>query len=138
LIISNIELLLNYCKRFYGRQFITRSNQNKDIITRFETFISSYFNSDDLKTKGIPSVKYCAEKMNLSPNYFSDLLRSETGKTTQDHIHYYLLDKAKTLLANSDLSISEIAYELGFEYAQNFSKLFKKKTGVAPTLYRAG
>jgi AraC-like DNA-binding protein len=138
LIISNIELLLNYCKRFYGRQFITRTNQNKDILSRFETFISSYFNSDDLKTKGIPSVKYCAEKMNLSPNYFSDLLRSETGKTTQDHIHYYLLDKAKNLLVNSDLSIAEIAYELGFEYAQNFSKLFKKKTGLSPTLYRAG
>lgn len=138
LIISNIELLLNYCKRFYGRQFITRTNQNKDLITRFETFITTYFNSGDLKIKGIPSVKYCAEMMNLSPNYFSDLLKSETGKTTQDHIHYYLLDKAKNLLANSDLSISEIAYELGFEYAQNFSKLFKKKTGVAPRLYRAG
>lgn len=138
LIISNIELLLNYCKRFYGRQFITRTNQNKDILSRFETFISSYFNSDDLKTKGIPSVKYCAERMNLSPNYFSDLLRSETGKTTQDHIHHYLLDKAKNLLVNSDLSISEIAYELGFEYSQNFSKLFKKKTGLSPTLYRAG
>jgi AraC-like DNA-binding protein len=138
LIISNIELLLNYCKRFYGRQFLTRTNQNKDILSRFETFISSYFNSDELKTKGIPSVKYCAERMNLSPNYFSDLLRSETGKTTQDHIHHYLLDKAKNLLANSDLSISEIAFELGFEYSQNFSKLFKNKTGLSPTLYRAG
>lgn len=138
LIISNIELLLNYCKRFYGRQFLTRTNQNKDIITRFETFITAYFNSDDLTTKGMPSVKYCAEMMHLSPNYFSDLLKSETGKSTQDHIHHYLLEKAKNLLANSELSISEIAYELGFEYAQNFSKLFKKKTGVSPTLYRAG
>jgi AraC-like DNA-binding protein len=138
LIISNIELLLNYCKRFYGRQFITRTNQNKDIITRFEKFITGYFNSEELKTKGIPSVKYCAEMMNLSPNYFSDLLRSETGKNTQDHIHYYLMEKAKNLLVNSDLSISEIAYELGFEYSQNFSKLFKKKAGVSPSLFRTG
>ena len=138
LIISNIELLLNYCKRFYGRQFITRTNQNLDIIARFETFISNYFNSNDLKNKSIPSVKYCAESMNLSPNYFSDLLKSETGKNTQEHIHYYLLEKAKNLLLNSKLSISEIAFELGFEYSQNFSKLFKKKVGVTPSLYRTG
>jgi AraC family transcriptional activator of pobA len=138
LIISNIELLLNYCKRFYGRQFITRTNQNKDIITRFEDFITQYFNSGNVKSKGIPSVKYCAESMNLSPNYFSDLLKSETGKSTQEHIHYYLLEKAKNLLVNSNLSISEIAYELGFEYSQNFSKLFKKKVGISPIIYRAG
>jgi len=138
LIISNIELLLNYCKRFYGRQFLTRTNQNKDIISRFEKFIVDYFNSEDLKTKGMPSVKYCAEMMKLSPNYFSDLLRSETRKNTQDYIHYYLLEKAKTLLVNSDLSISEIAYELGFEYSQNFSRLFKQKTGLSPTLFRTG
>lgn len=138
LIISNIELLLNYCKRFYGRQFITRTNQNKDIIARFEQFITDYFNSGSSKSKGIPSVKYCAEAMNLSPNYFSDLLKSETGKNTQEHIHYYLLEKAKNLLVNSNLNINEIAYELGFEYSQNFSKLFKKKVGVSPTIYRAG
>lgn len=138
LIISNIELLLNYCKRYYGRQFITRTNQNKDIISRFEKFITGYFNSEELKTNGIPTVKYCAEMMNLSPNYFSDLLKSDTGKNTQDHIHYYLLEKAKNLLAGSDMSISEIAWELGFEYSQNFSKLFKKKTGVSPTIFRAG
>jgi AraC-like DNA-binding protein len=138
LIISNIELLLNYCKRFYGRQFITRTNQNKDIIVRFEEFMTDYFNSDKLKNNGIPSVKYCAESMNLSPNYFSDLLKSETGKNTQEHIHYHLLEKAKTLLLGSDKSINEIAYELGFEYPQNFSKLFKKKVGMSPTLYRVG
>lgn len=136
LIISNIELLLNYCRRFYGRQFITRTNQNKDVVIRFEEFIIDYFNSDELKDKGIPTVKYCAEKMNLSPNYFSDLLKSDTGKNTQEHIHYHLLEKAKTMLVNSKISINEIAYELGFEYPQSFSKFFKKKVGVSPTLYK--
>ena len=138
LIISNIELLLNYCRRFYGRQFITRTNQNKEVIVRFEEFITEYFNSDELKNNGIPTVKNCADAMNLSPNYFSDMLKSETGKNTQEHIHYYLLEKAKNKLVNSNLSINEIAYELGFEYPQNFSKLFKKKIGTSPTLYRAG
>lgn len=136
LIVSNIELLLNYCRRFYGRQFITRNNQNKDIVVRFEEFITDYFNSNNLRNNGIPTVRFCAEAMNLSPNYFSDLLKSETGKNTQEHIHYFLLEKAKTLLVSSDKSINEIAYELGFEYPQNISKLFKKKVGVSPTLYR--
>jgi len=136
LIISNIELLLNYCKRFYGRQFITRTNQNKDAIVRFEEFITEYFNSNNLRNNGIPTVKFCADAMCLSPNYFSDMLKSETGKNTQEHIHYYLLEKAKTLLAGSNKSINEIAYELGFEYPQSFSKFFKKKVGVSPTLFR--
>jgi len=138
LIISNIELLLNYCKRFYGRQFITRTNQNKDVIVRFEEFITEYFKSDKLKNNGLPTVKNCAAAMNLSPNYFSDLLKSETGKNTQEHIHYFLLDKAKTLLVNSDKSINEIAYELGFEYPQSFSKFFKNKVGIAPSIFKAG
>lgn len=138
LLISNIELLLNYCKRFYGRQFITRTNQNKDVVVRFETLIKDYFNSTKLKEYGIPTVKFCADKLNLSPNYFSDLLKSETGKNTQEHIHYYLLEKAKTLLVNTNYTINEIAYELGFEYPQSFSKLFKKKIGVTPGIYRAG
>jgi AraC-like DNA-binding protein len=136
LIVSNIELLLNYCRRFYGRQFLTRTNQNKDAIVRFEEFITEYFNSHELKNKGIPSVKYCAEKMHLSPNYFSDLLKSETGKNTQEHIHCRLLEKAKTLLVSSNLSINEIAYELGFGFPQSFSKFFKNKAGVSPTLFR--
>ena len=136
LIISNIELLLNYCRRFYGRQFITRTNQNKDAIVRFEEFITDYFNSNKLRNNGIPTVKYCAEAMNLSPNYFSDLLKSETGKNTQEHIHYHLLEKAKTILVSSDKNINEIAYELGFEYPQSFSKFFKKKVGVSPTVFR--
>ncbi|MFN8256480.1 MAG: helix-turn-helix domain-containing protein [Bacteroidales bacterium] len=136
LIISNIELLLNYCKRFYGRQFITRTNQNKDAIARFEKFIKDYFDSPKLRDNGLPTVKYCAEIINLSPNYFSDLLRSETGKNAQEHIHYYLLEKAKTLLLSSDKTVNEIAFELGFEYPQNFSKLFKRKTGITPTEFR--
>ncbi len=136
LLISNIELLLNYCKRYYGRQFITRTNQNNDIIVRFEGFITDYFSSQKLRNNGIPTVKHCAEAMNLSPNYFSDLLKSETGKNTQEHIHYYMLEKAKTFLKNSNLTINEIAYELGFEYPQNFSKLFKKKVGLSPTDFR--
>lgn len=136
LIISNIELILNYCRRFYGRQFITRTNQNKDAIVRFEEFITDYFNSNNLRNNGIPTVKFCADAMCLSPNYFSDMLKSETGKNTQEHIHYYLLEKAKTLLAGSDKSINGIAYELGFEYPQSFSKFFKKKVGVSPTLFR--
>jgi len=138
LIISNIELLLNYCKRFYGRQFITRTNQNKDVIVRFEKFLSDYFNSAELKEHGLPTVRFCADAMNLSPNYFSDLLKSITGKNTQEHIQFQMLEKAKNLLTNPELSINEIAYELGFEYPQSFSKFFKKKIGVSPTIYRAG
>jgi AraC-like DNA-binding protein len=136
LIISNIELLLNYCNRFYGRQFITRTNHNKDIIARFEEFLRDYFNSASLAEMGLPTVKLCADSMHLSPNYFSDLLRSETGKTTQEHIHYHLLEKAKTLLAGTEKNINEIAYQLGFEYPQSFCKLFKKKVGSSPTEYR--
>ena len=136
LIISNIELLLNYCRRFYGRQFITRTNQNKDVIIRFENFLLDYFNSDKLKDKGIPTVKYCADAMNLSAHYFSDLLKSETGKNTQEHIHYHLLEKAKNLLIGSRKSINEVAYELGFEYPQSFYKFFRKKAGVSPTEFR--
>jgi AraC-like DNA-binding protein len=136
LIVSNIELLLNYCVRFYDRQFITRKNNNRGILSRFEEIISTYFDSDDIKTNGLPSVKYCADKLNLSPNYLSDLLKKETGKNTQDHIHYYLVEEAKNMLVSSNESVSEIAYHLGFEYPQYFSKMFKKKTGMTPAEYR--
>jgi AraC-like DNA-binding protein len=136
LLLSNLELLLNYCMRFYGRQFFTRTNQNKDIITKFEQLLIEYIHSERPNYSELPTVKFCAEKLNLSPNYLSDLLKSETGKNTQEHIHYHLLDKAKTLLQGSNQTISEIAYELGFEYPQNFSKLFKKKFGISPTDYR--
>jgi AraC-like DNA-binding protein len=138
LIISNIELLLNYCQRFYGRQFLTRTNQNKDLLVSFEKFITDCFTSDKLITKGIPTVRECAQAMNLSPNYFSDLLKSETGRNAQEHIHYFLLERAKNLLLGSNKRINEIAYELGFQHPQNFSKLFKKKLGVSPVDYRNG
>ncbi len=138
LMVSNIELLLNYCKRFYGRQFLTRTHRNRDIIARFEDFLISCITSGKLRTSGIPSVKLCAERMNLTPNYFSDLLKSETGKNTQEHIHYHLLEKAKDMLIGSDSTVNEIAYELGFEYPQYFSRLFRSKVGVTPTRYREG
>jgi AraC-like DNA-binding protein len=138
LIISNIELFLNYCKRFYGRQFITRTNQNKDLIVNFENFLSEYVNSDKLRTIGIPSVKHCAEAMHLSANYFGDLLKNETGRNAQEHIHYFLMEQAKNLLISSEKRINEIAYDLGFEYPQSFSKLFKNKVGLSPTEYRTG
>ena len=136
LIISNIELLLNYCQRFYGRQFITRTNQSKDLLADFENYLTEYIKSDKLKNLGIPSVKECAKAMNLSANYFGDLLKNETGKNAQEHIHYFVLEKAKNLLIGSDKRVNEIAYDLGFEYPQNFSKLFKKKLGISPTDFR--
>lgn len=136
LIISNIELLLNYCKRFYGRQFITRTNQNKDLLSDFENYLTEYVKSDKLKNFGIPSVKQCAKAMNLSANYLGDLLKNETGKNAQEHIHYFVLEQAKNLLLGSDKRINEIAFDLGFEYPQNFSKLFKKKLGISPTDFR--
>jgi AraC-like DNA-binding protein len=136
LIISSLDLLLNYCKRFYGRQFITRANINKDIVVRFEDFLKSYFESDKLKTEGLPDVKLCAQAMCYSPNYLSDLLKKETGKNTQEHIHYYLIEKAKNLLLGTDEPVYSIADSLGFDYPQHFSKLFKSKTGMSPVEYR--
>jgi AraC-like DNA-binding protein len=136
LIVSNIELLLNYCTRYYDRQFITRKNSNQDTLVKFEKVLSKYFNSDNLKSIGIPTVKYCAEKLCLSPNYLSDLLKKETGKNTQDHIHIYLIEEAKNSLLSTNATVSEIAYQLGFDYPQYFSKLFKSKTGVTPAEYR--
>ena len=136
LIVSNIELLLNYCSRYYDRQFITRKNDNQDILVKFENVLTTYFNSDRLKSKGIPTVKYCAEQLFLSPNYLSDLLKKETGKNAQDHIHHYLIEEAKNNLLNTNNTVSEIAFNLGFEYPQYFSKLFKSKTGTTPAEYR--
>jgi len=135
LIISNLVVLLNYCKRFYGRQFITRKYHNRSIVSKFEKLIIDYFDSDQMKLHGLPSVKYCAEKLHLSPNYLGDLLKQETGKNAMEHIHYHLIEKAKDLLLHSSGSISTIAYDLGFEQPQNFSKLFKKKIGLSPKAY---
>tara|TARA_R110002049_G_scaffold24009_1_gene85276 strand:+ start:4815 stop:5810 length:996 start_codon:yes stop_codon:yes gene_type:complete len=136
LIISNLELLLNYCVRFYDRQFYTRTNLNQDIASQFQKLLKAYYNENKQAEFGIPSVKYCGEAMHMSPKYLSDLLKKETGQSTQDHIHKYIIEKAKNRLLNSKESASEIAYSLGFEYPQYFSKIFKKKTTMSPNEYR--
>lgn len=136
LIVSNIELLLNYCNRYYDRQFITRKAANKDILIKVENALADYFRSPGLKEKGLPSVAYLAEKVFLSPNYLSDLLKKETGMNARDHIHHYLIEEAKNLLLGSDKPVNELAYSLVFEYPQYFSRLFKSKTGMTPLEYR--
>jgi AraC-like DNA-binding protein len=136
LIVSNIELFLNYCMRFYDRQFITRTHVNKDILVRFEELLNDYFKSGKSQTIGLPSVAYCAEKLNLSPNYFGDLIKKETGHTALDFIQTRLIDEAKVKVFEANHSLSEIAYQLGFKYQQHFTRLFKQKTGVTPNEYR--
>ena len=136
LIVSNIELLLNYCSRYYERQFITRKSINKDVLTQFETALKGYFSSQETKKNGLPSVKHLADKVCLSANYLGDLLKKETGMNAQEHIHSYLIEEAKNLLQGSNISVSELAYSLGFEYPQYFSRLFKSKTGMTPMEYR--
>ncbi len=136
LIVNNIELLLNYCMRFYDRQFITRSNVNKDILTKFEYLLNDYFLSDKPQDIGLPSVQYCAEQLHLSPNYFGDLIKKETGNSPQEHIQLKLINTAKERIFDSSKSISEIAYELGFKYPQHFTRLFKKVVGCSPNEYR--
>lgn len=136
LIASNIELLLNYCIRFYDRQFTTRTQVNKDILTRFEHLLDNYFISDNPQREGLPSVSYCASHLCLSPNYFGDLIKKETGRTAQEYIQLHLIGTAKEKILSSPKSISEIAYELGFKYPQHFTRLFKKCTGYSPNEYR--
>jgi len=136
IIIAQLELLLVQSDRFYHRQFITRKISNHKIVNRLEEILYDYFNSDDLADKGLPSVQYIADKLNVSPNYLSDLLKVLTGQSTQQHIHDKLIEKAKERLSTTDLSVSEIAYELGFEYSQSFSKLFKAKTDLSPMKFR--
>lgn len=136
LIATNIELLLDYCLRFYERQFITRENANTDILTRFEALLDNYFESNRAKAEGLPTVKWCASELCLSSNYFGDLIKKETGKTAQEHIQLKLIGLAKEMVLNPERSISEIAYELGFQYPQHFTRLFKKVTGMPPNDYR--
>ena len=136
IIIQNLESILKYSNRYYDRQFHTRTNSNKDFVSKFEQYLHSYFSSSDLIELGMPSIKQCGEAMNMSGAYLSDLLKIETGSSAKDHIHSYLIEKAKTNLLNSNLSISEIAFNLGFDYPQHFSKLFKNKTGVSPSQFR--
>lgn len=136
LIISNLETLLKYCHRYYDRQFYTRTNLNKDYIVRFEQYLETYFASDELANNGLPTITDCGEALNMSGRYLSDLLKAETGRSAKDHIHGYIIEKAKTLLLNTNSSVSTVAYDLGFEYPQHFSKLFKSKTGINPSEYR--
>jgi len=136
LIVSNIELLLNYCMRFYDRQFITRSHINKDVLTRFENLLNDYFQSGKALELGLPSVTWCAEQLYLSPNYFGDLIKKETGHTALDYIQTRLIEEAKIKIFDSTKSINEIAYHLGFKYQQHFTRLFKQKTGMTPNEYR--
>jgi len=136
IIIAQLELLLTYAERFYQRQFITRKISNHKILNRLEDSLTEYFNSDALAKKGLPTVQYIAETLNVSPNYLSELLKTLTGQSTQQHIHNNLIEKAKEKLSTTGLSVSEIAYELGFEHPQSFSKLFKIKTNLSPLEFR--
>ena len=136
IIISQVESLLNYSERFYNRQFITREKSNHQILERLEKILTDYFNTDDLVSKGLPTVQYVAETLNTSQKYLSSLLKAVTGQSTQQHIHNKLIEKAKEKLSTTDLSVSEIAYDLGFEHPQSFSKLFKTKTNLSPLEFR--
>ena len=136
LIANNIELLLNYCLRFYDRQFITRGDVNKDILARFELLLDNYFQSEMVQTAGLPTVGYCADQLHLSPNYFGDLIKKETGKSAQENIHLKVLNIAKERIFDKSKTLSEIAYELGFKHPQHFSRMFKNETGYTPNEYR--
>lgn len=136
LIASNIELFLNYCERFYDRQFITRDNVNKGIVEKFEELLNSYFSSDKPHKIGLPTVSWFAEEMHLSANYFGDLIKKETDKSAKDYIRLKLIDLAKDLIFDNSKTINEIAYDLGFKYSQHFSRMFKNETGYTPNEYR--
>jgi len=137
IIVSHVESLLQYADRFYHRQFLTREKANHEVLERVETLLQAYFNRADLLTRGLPTVHYVADCLHLSPKYLSNLLRVVTGQNTQQHIHAQLLAKAKEKLSTTNLTVSEIAYELGFEHLQSFSKLFKTKTNLSPLEFRA-
>lgn len=137
IIITQIELLLNYSKRFYNRQFITRQKVNHQILVKLEKMLKDYLDKEDLIDKGLPTVQYVAQALNISPNYLSNLLKSLIGLNTRQYIHQKLIEKAKEKLSTTHLSVSEIAYELGFEHVQSFSKLFKAKANQSPSEFRA-
>jgi AraC-like DNA-binding protein len=137
LIASNIELFLNYCDRFYDRQFITRDNANKGILEKFEELLNSYYSSEQPQKYGQPSVGYFAETLHLSANYFGDLIKKETGKSAREYIQNKVIETAKNKMFSADKTVSEIAFELGFKYSQHFNRLFKNKTGHTPNEYRA-
>lgn len=134
--VAQVELLLNYCNRFYKRQFITRKSVNNDVLIKLEEILDNYYNGDKSSIEGIPTVQWLAESLNISPSYLSDMLRSLTGQNAQQHIHNKLVEKAKEILSTTNLSISETAYQLGFEHPQSFSRLFKNKSGLSPVEFR--
>ncbi len=136
LIVNNIELLLNYCMRFYERQFITRGNETHDTLARFERLLDEYFDGGMPEQSGLPTVKYFADKVCLSPNYFGDMVKKETGRTPQEHIQEKVIERAKEMMLGTDDTVSRIAYSLGFQYPQHFSRLFKKRVGCTPNEYR--
>ena len=137
IVAANIEVLLNHCVRFYDRQFITREIVNRDLLSRFENLLGSYFNSDKPQQLGLPSVAWCAAELHLSANYFGDLIKKETGKSAQEYIQLATVERVKELLTQGKQSISEIAYILGFKYPHHLSRLFKKVAGVTPNEYRS-
>lgn len=136
LIVSNIELFLNYCIRFYDRQFITRTNANQGILSQFENLLNDYFQSSKAQKFGLPTVGYCAEQIHLSANYFGDMVKKETGKSAQEYIQLKLINIAKERIFDSSKSLNQIAYELGFKYPQHFSRVFKQRVGYSPNEYR--
>ncbi|MCG8328979.1 MAG: helix-turn-helix transcriptional regulator [Chitinophagales bacterium] len=136
IIISQLSTLLKYANRFYERQFLNRKELSNDLLEQFNQQLAAYFESGQLQRKGIPSIEQLADKMSVSQRYLSDTLKKETGKTTTEHLQLYLIDEAKNILLKPNKSISEVAYELGFEYPQYFSRLFKKKEGLSPSEYR--
>lgn len=136
LISRNIQLLLDYCLRFYERQFITRAEANGTVLSRFENLLDEYFENSSAQREGLPTVRYFADKVCLSPNYFGDLVKKETGKTPQEYIQNKIIDLAKEMIIGTDKTVSEIAYELGFQYSQHFSRIFKKNVGCTPLEYR--
>lgn len=137
LLVSNLDLLLKYCDRYYNRQFLTRKKVNSDLLSKLELLLDDYFRNDKLTINGIPSVHFIADQLHLSANYLSDMLRVQTGQTTQQHIQNRLIEKAKELLSTTSMSVSEIAYQLGFEHPQSFHRLFKSRTSLSPLKFRS-
>ena len=136
LIVSNIELLLNYATRFYDRQFITREVANQGILERFETLLNEYYNTKQAEINGVPTVSFCADQLHISANYLGDMIKRETGKSAHDYIHSTIIDRAKELMFVPKMTVSEIAYELGFKYPQHFTRLFKNRVGISPIEYK--
>jgi AraC family transcriptional activator of pobA len=135
-IVSQVELLLNYCNRFYKRQFITRKAAHVDVLQKLESILNDYFKNEQPLKQGLPTVQFLSEQLNISASYLGDMMRSLTGQNAQQHIHHKLIEKAKEILSTSNLTVAEVAYRLGFEHPQSFSRLFKTKTNLSPLEFR--